>query len=585
MRKVTTFGILMVALLLAMGTEVCGYEKYSELILTGSVDTTMYDYRGSEFSEELIDESVQQLILQGRELSDPCFTNDTVAFKDELKVLREKCKIQNDEWNEEEYEEFMEEWMRWWEEWMRWWEELLEELEEILEEGIEEWVKKKIGERVEGVKESIEERMEEIGESIEDLFEEIIDGFSRFFRDDESEIATNNDRPVITSAFWACGEKYTEWIKCRFAEDGDKSAMVAVIKNAEGMKAVFEVYESDFDGLKKDLIIRLNAIVDNGEAVALWEAQWMNDGLMQGDPEYVFDVKVDSVSAESENKLEVRIKEFTNKGEDMPFGLNFQGTENDQKDIIIHIEAPPSVDKGEVFEVKIEVFPALDSTHESSWIFLTEENINNTRLFMDKGGFKMDKTSSKISIDYILEENTDTPFPLFTISTNLATAGKLVLTHSIARSIGFNDLFSLLGYATGTGGSPDEWALKIGKSYLLELADKIRDDIIKVLNENGLDPSFILSRQRIGDEDRKNTIVYLLKLKAPDNGGDYRLVLNVEYSTLYFYYRADPSQTLHRVVFDNLAVIGNNLIIESQRSKFEFVTNHVYESVTIHVRD
>lgn len=481
----------------------------------------------------------------------------------ELGKLGEKCEgfEDSDDWDEEEYEEFIEKWMEWVEGLMRWLEEFMEELEEI------------------------PEKIEEIGRSIEEFFEEIVDRFSRLFRDDGSEVAANNDRPVITSAFWACGEKYTEWIKCGFAEDGDKFAMAAVIKNAEGMKAVFEVYESDLNGLKKEFIIRLDAIVDNGEAVALWEAQWMDDGLMQGDPEYVFNVKIDSVSAESENELEVKIKEFTSTGEDMPVVSSFQGTKNDQKDIIIQIEVPPYVDRGEVFEVKIEVFPALDSIHESSWIFFTEENISNTRLFMEKEGFKIDKANSKISIDYILEDNTDTPVSLFTISTNLVTAGRLILTHSIARSIGFNDIFSLLGYATGTGGSPDEWALKIGKSYLLELADKIREDIIKVLNENGLDPSFILSRQKIGNEDKKNTMVYHLKLKAPDNGGDYRLMLNVEYSTLYFYYRVDPSHTHHRVVFDNLAVVGNYLIIESQRSKFEFATNQVYKSVTIHVRD
>lgn len=173
MRKVTTSGILMVALLLAMGTEVRGYEEYSELILIESADTIMYDYRGSEFLEELISESVQQLILQDRELSDLCFMNDTVVFKDELKVLREKCKVQNDEWDEEEYEEFMEEWMRWLEEWMRWLEELLEELEEISEEGIEEWTRKKVEERVEGVKESIEEKIEELRRSIEGFFEKL----------------------------------------------------------------------------------------------------------------------------------------------------------------------------------------------------------------------------------------------------------------------------------------------------------------------------------------------------------------------------------------------------------------------------
>ena len=102
----------------------------------------------------------------------------------------------------------------------------------------------------------------------------------------------------------------------------------------------------------------------------------MDDGSLEGDPEYIFDVIVNGVSLGSENELEV-----SHRWEDMPV-VDFQGITDDQYNLI-KIDAPNSVSKGQEFWVTMEISPELHSTYESSWIFLTQENIENIGLFME----------------------------------------------------------------------------------------------------------------------------------------------------------------------------------------------------------
>ena len=385
----------------------------------------------------------------------------------------------------------------------------------------------------------------------------------------------------ITSAFWAYPDKIDqEWQRRDQAMAMDECALVALVGHAEGKHVLFIIYESDHGGIDKTYITSLSANVGTGEAVALWNATWMNDGPLQGNPEYVFDVIVDGVSLGwSENELEVLYR----WGGDMPVG-DPQGVQDEPQYNIIKINAPNSVSKEQEFWVKIEVSPELHTTYESSWIFLTQENIENTRLFMDKEGFKIDTTVPGISFDYLLGESTNRPFAFLDLSTaGQLIVGQLILSHNVAHSIGFPFIFSLLGFATGTEISPPDWTLKRGENYLLGLADQIEDDMIYVLEDNNLE-AIPLMRQKIMLGERKNTMNYHYKLKAPDKEGIYKLTLNADYSVLQYYPTGIPNPPKHSMRYiSNLAGMGSELKGLNENNNFEFATHRVYDSKTIHV--
>lgn len=302
---------------------------------------------------------------------------------------------------------------------------------------------------------------------------------------------------------------------------------------------------------------------------------------------------------EPSRSIEEQIEEFRRSVDGFLEGIKerFSGlfTGNTQKEslheyIVIKTIYPPSVSEGQEFEVKIEVFSRLDSNNESSWIFLTdksswifltEENLKNITVFTSGEGLEIDEPNSDISFDYIVDKRRN-PFVLF----NLSTAGKLILSHSVPQSFDFSSLFSLLANAAGTGGSPHEWALEVGENYLLGLAEKINDDMMFVLKKNNLKPSGILSRRKTLLRDKKNVMVYHVRLKAPNHGGDYELTLFVEYSVLYYYNRGIIPPTTHKLqTFGNLEGMGSYLLGMSELNNFGFESHQAYETVVIHVRD
>ena len=367
-----------------------------------------------------------------------------------------------------------------------------------------------------------------------------------------------NSPPKIVSAFWSLLKEEDQWQRDDLAEEGMDCFLVAIIENAEGKEVTFSIHECDslwcYD---KTPITTVKAPVEDDEAVATWVAKWMYDGPYEGDPEYRFEVIVDSLSADSENELRVSLHS-TSEWEDMPV-LDCQIITDDPNNII-KIDAPSFVSKGQEFEVNIEVSPEWPSTYKSVWIFLTQQDIKNTNLFMDKEGFKINQKKSKISVDYILGKSTNNPFALFDLVTaGKILAGKIIFSSSVAYSIGFDYIFTLLGYVTGTGGCPQDWALNIGETYLLGAADKTRRDIISLLelNEIEIDPAFILMRQKITFGERKNTMNYKLKLKAPYHNGVYNLALKADYSVLNYYHPNFLDHPLYKI--PNTDALGSNL--------------------------
>jgi len=254
-----------------------------------------------------------------------------------------------------------------------------------------------------------------------------------------------------------------------------------------------------------------------------------------------------------------------------------ESRENYDSDNIINIGAPSQVNKNEVFDIRIEIIPPMHNSYQTTWIFLTEENTQNTKLYFDREGFEYDKFDYKISIDYIKDDYGD-EFSLFLLS---PTAGELII-NGLSPSVCFDVLFNILGYSMNVGSSPPEWAVNIGENYLLSVDESEKEEICSVIQQDeNLEPSIILIRAKYFLSERRNSLNYELKLKAPYLAGTYKLTQVFNYSYLEYNFYGFWKKRIYVSAIDSLLVDFKQL---AQDYQLRYNTEEVVDSVYITVK-
>lgn len=122
---------------------------------------------------------------------------------------------------------------------------------------------------------------------------------------DGSTIRSNTPDLSVSKKQVQCSLNSAYWEKTRSQENSPVNLTVEGT-NCDGKTASFEVKENDGFGLTYN--VRNNppsAPFTNGKVTVSWLTEWVEDGYLQGDPEYLFIATADGKKITSNNELEV----------------------------------------------------------------------------------------------------------------------------------------------------------------------------------------------------------------------------------------------------------------------------------------
>jgi hypothetical protein len=306
----------------------------------------------------------------------------------------------------------------------------------------------------------------------------------------------------------------------------------------------------------------------NDSTVPRWHALWIPSGLLQDNPDYRFKVEITNENGEivfdtkwSDSDLKV-----THKWEPMPFYDFSNGNYNDVNGVIktdppriINKYPEKFVNPNDRFTLKIEIGPRTDQTYQTAWIFLTEDDIEKSKILMDKTGFYLDKTESKIGPDYLEATPNRHLFEFVTQADNWWDNGLVSLNWIYTGEGIWEGLASLLKLEIPSL-NPPEGALTVGENYLSLIINNAHSQIVTLINTKmGNTPTFTLYKGQAMDKTIDNKWVFELKMQAPSKEGVYRLMSTNQYSILYYnngfyevpYYQLSNWDMLKGVLLDD----------------------------------
>ncbi|MFH1270625.1 MAG: hypothetical protein ABII03_03235 [Nanoarchaeota archaeon] len=102
----------------------------------------------------------------------------------------------------------------------------------------------------------------------------------------------------LTSAKWSVDN----------ATSGTNVGLIVTGNQCDGKEVKFEVFEKDLASRDPAAVNPVNAFFNNANSTTIWNAEWVDDGFLGGDPEYVFKaslVENPSVYIDASDELEV----------------------------------------------------------------------------------------------------------------------------------------------------------------------------------------------------------------------------------------------------------------------------------------
>jgi len=79
---------------------------------------------------------------------------------------------------------------------------------------------------------------------------------------------------------------FSEWGSLEVSE-GTNVNLIVGGTNCDGKNVNFEVFENELIGRNPAITNPVNVVFNGASATGTWIAEWIDDGLLQGHPEYV----------------------------------------------------------------------------------------------------------------------------------------------------------------------------------------------------------------------------------------------------------------------------------------------------------